>query len=80
MPKVAFDAFSKQLKRGEIPPAIYLFGEENVLKEELVRAVIDRAVDAGLRDFNVDRRSATQLDPEGVERSEEHTSELQSQR
>jgi len=67
MPRVTFDAFSKQLKRGELPSVIYLFGEEDILKEEMVRAVVDRVVDPGLRDFNVDQRSASQLDPESVE-------------
>ena len=67
MPEVGFSAFSRQIKAGEIPPAIYLYGEEEVLKEEAVRAVLDRVVDPGLRDFNYDVRSAGQLDPESVE-------------
>ncbi|MGQ0703168.1 MAG: DNA polymerase III subunit delta [Gemmatimonadales bacterium] len=66
MPRLPFDAFSKQLKRGEIPPAIYLYGEENALKEEAVRAVIDRVLDPALRDFNLDQRSAADLDAEAV--------------
>jgi len=67
MPKLPFDAFSKQIKAGEIPPAIYLYGEEDVLKDEAVRAVLERIVDPGLRDFNYDVRSAAQLDPDAVE-------------
>ncbi len=67
MPRVGFEAFSKQLKRGEIPAALYLYGEEDVLKEEVVHAIIDRVLDAGARDFNLDRRSAAQLDPETIE-------------
>ena len=67
MPKIPFDTFSKQLKSGEIAPAIYLYGEEDVLKEEAVRAIAERVVDPGTRDFNYDQRSAAQLDPEAVE-------------
>ena len=67
MPRLPFDAFSKQIKAGEIPPAIYLWGEEDVLKDEAVRAVLEHVVDPGLRDFNYDVRSAAQLDPDAVE-------------
>ena len=67
MPKQSFDAFSRLVKGGEIPPAVYLYGEEDVLKDEVVRAIVDRVVDPALRDFNYDQRSAGQLDPESVE-------------
>jgi DNA polymerase III subunit delta len=67
MPKIAFDAFSKQIRSGDIPPAIYLYGDEDVLKDEAVRAILDQVVDPGLRDFNYDVRSAGQLDPDHVE-------------
>jgi DNA polymerase-3 subunit delta len=67
MPGISFDAFSKLLKSGDIPPAIYLYGDEDVLKDEAVRAILDRVVDPGLRDFNYDQRSAGQLEAEAVE-------------
>jgi DNA polymerase III subunit delta len=67
MPKVSFDSFSRQLKGGSIPSAVYLYGEEDVLKDEIVRAILDRVVEPGMRDFNFDQRSAGQLDPEAVE-------------
>ena len=67
MPRVSFESFSRQLKSGTIPPAVYLYGEEDVLKDEVVRAIVDRVVDPGTRDFNFDQRSAGQLDPEAVE-------------
>ncbi|HEV8599319.1 MAG TPA: DNA polymerase III subunit delta [Gemmatimonadales bacterium] len=67
MPRVPSDTFSKQLKSGSIPPAIYLYGEEDVLKDEAVRAVLDQVVDPAMRDFNYDQRSASQLEPEAVE-------------
>ncbi len=67
MPRLPFDAFSRQIKGGDIPPAIYLYGDEDVLKDEAVRAILDAVVDPGLRDFNYDVRSAAQLDPDHVE-------------
>jgi DNA polymerase III subunit delta len=67
MPKLPFDTFSKQLKAGSVPPVLYLYGEEDVLKDEAVRSVVDRVVDPGVRDFNYDQRTASQLDPETVE-------------
>ena len=67
MSKVPFDAFSRQIKSGDIPPAIYLYGDEDVLKDEAVRAILETVVDPGLRDFNYDVRSAAQLDSDHVE-------------
>jgi DNA polymerase-3 subunit delta len=67
MPKLSFDAFSKQLKSGEVPAAIYLYGDEDVLKDEAVRGILDQVVEPGLRDFNYDQRSAGQLEPEAIE-------------
>lgn len=67
MPKLPFDAFSRQIRSGDIPPAIYLYGDEDVLKDEAVRAILDAVVDPGLRDFNYDVRTASQLDPDHVE-------------
>lgn len=67
MPKTPFDAFSRQIKAGEIPRAIYLYGEEDVLKDEALGAILDAVVDPGLRDFNYDVRSASNLDPDAVE-------------
>jgi DNA polymerase III subunit delta len=55
------------VKKGALAPAYYLFGAEDVLKEEIVRAVIDRALDPSVRDFNFDQRSAASLDPEAIE-------------
>ena len=42
----------------------YLHGDEDVLKEEAVRALVDRALDPGARDFNFEQRRAGDLDPE----------------
>src|SRR4029079_9381668 len=44
-----------------------LFGAEDVLKDEIARAVIERALDPSVRDFNLDQRSAASLDSEAIE-------------
>src|SRR2546426_3867390 len=64
MGALTFDALLRSLKQGAPDPVYYLHGDEDVLKDEAIRALVERAVDPAARDFNV--------------RSEEHTSELQS--
>lgn len=63
---LSFDTAYRQVKRGPLAPVYYLTGEENVLKDELVQLILEHAVDAGSRDFNVDIRSAADLDGEAV--------------
>ena len=64
MGALTFDALLRSLKRSAPDPAYYLHGDEDVLKDEAIRALLDRAVEPGARDFNVDQRSAAALDPE----------------
>src|SRR2546423_3707170 len=64
MGALTFDALLRSLKQGVPDPVYYLHGDEDVLKDEAVRALVERAVDATARDFNVDQRSAPELDPE----------------
>src|SRR5712664_1044178 len=64
MGALTFDALLRSLKQGAPHPVYYLHGEEDVLKDEAVRALLERAVDPAARDFNVDQRSAADLDPE----------------
>lgn len=45
--------FEKSLSRGAIPPVCYLYGEEPFLVERAARMLLDRAVDASLKDFNL---------------------------
>jgi DNA polymerase-3 subunit delta len=43
---------------------VYLFhGDDDYLKEEKIRALIDRATDPGTRDFNLEVRRASESDP-----------------
>lgn len=67
MPSVSFDDFFRAVRRGEVPTAVYLYGAEDVLKEEALAALVDQALDPALRDFNLDVRSAAALDPEQAE-------------
>lgn len=64
MPGQNFDAFTRALRKGELARAYYFHGDEDVLKDEAVRMLLDRAVEPGMRDFNLDVRSASGLDPE----------------
>lgn len=67
MPKLSIDALLRAPRRGEsLAPVNYLYGPEDLLKEEAIQAVVGRMLDPGLRDFNLDQRSAAQLDPEAV--------------
>src|SRR6266513_312180 len=64
MGALTFDALLRSLKQGA-PDSVYdLHGEEDVLKDEAVRALRARAVDPAARDLNVDQRTAADLDPE----------------
>src|SRR5881296_877702 len=64
MGALTFDALLRSLKQGVPDPVYYLHGDEDVLKDEAVRALLQRAVDPSARDFNVDQRGAAELDPE----------------
>jgi DNA polymerase-3 subunit delta len=66
MPSQSFDAFYRSLTKGGPAAVYYLHGAEDILKDEAVRAIIDRTLDPSLRDFNLDTRSAPQLDPESL--------------
>ena len=67
MPKVTFDSFYKALRKGEIPNTVYLYGVEDVLKEEAIAEIMARTLEPSLKDFNFDQRSAADLDPEQAE-------------
>ncbi len=57
----------KLLAQGPVAPCYYFFGPVDILKDEAVAGLLDRVLDPGLRDFNLDQRSAGQLQPEDVE-------------
>src|SRR3954452_17222035 len=66
MPAHSMDALFRSLSKGELAPVYYLHGLEDVLKDEAVRVIVDRALDPAMREFNLDQRSAAQLDPEEI--------------
>lgn len=45
-------------------PAYYLYGEDDFLKEEALRQLLEAAVDPATRDFNLDQRRGADLDAE----------------
>lgn len=61
-----FDSAFRQIRRGELAPVYYLTGDEDVLKDELVSLMLEQAVDPASRDFNLDVRSAGDLDGESL--------------
>ena len=67
MPSLAFDSFFKAIRKGEIPNAVYFHGAEDVLKDEAIAEIVARALDPSLKDFNLDQRSAADLDAEAAE-------------
>jgi DNA polymerase-3 subunit delta len=66
MPVQSLDALLRALAKGVPAPVYYLHGPEDILKDEAVRAILDRALDPSTRDFNFDQRSAAELDPDDV--------------
>jgi len=66
MPAQTYDALLRSLPKGGLAPVYYLHGPEDILKDEAVEAILELALEPGLRDFNLDQRSAGQLDPEAI--------------
>src|SRR5690349_7478581 len=67
MPNRNYGTFIADVKRGNIPSVVYLHGSEDVLKDEAIDAIASRVLEPSTRDFNLDIRSATTLDPEEAE-------------
>lgn len=64
MSRHSYDDLLRALGRGEVAPVYYLFGPEDILKDEGARAIVDQALEVHERDFNFDQRSAQGLEPE----------------
>ena len=56
----------REVRDGTLRPVYYLTGPEDVLKDELAKHIIEHAVEPGSRDFNLDIRSAGDLDGESL--------------
>lgn len=59
-------ALREAIHERKFAPAYYFFGEDEYLKEETLRRMIDAAVDPATRDFNLDQRKGADLDAAGV--------------
>ena len=51
MPALDYDAFRRSVKKGEILPAYYFHGDEDLLKDDAIRQVLEAAVDPSSRDY-----------------------------
>jgi DNA polymerase-3 subunit delta len=66
MPAAAMRALKSALELRTFD-RVYLFhGDDDYLKEEKIRAVVDRATDPGTRDFNLEVKRAGEIDPAGL--------------
>src|SRR5256885_4667275 len=65
MAALTLDALLRSLKKGApVPEPVYLLpGDEYVLKDEAIRALVDASIGSS-RDFNLDIRFAADLTPE----------------
>jgi DNA polymerase III subunit delta len=63
---LTFDALLRGVKKAAPDPVYYLHGDEDVLKDEAIRALSDAALDPAARDFNFDQRSASDLHAEAL--------------
>src|SRR3982750_1043264 len=65
MAALTLDALLRSLKKGAhtFDPVYLLYGDEDVLKDEAIRALVEASVGSS-RDFNLDMRFAADLTPE----------------
>ena len=59
-------ALRPALQDKQFEPAYYLYGDDEYLKEDALRHLIDAAVDPSTRDFNLDQRRGSDLDAESL--------------
>lgn len=56
----------KRIGRGEVAPVYYLYGEEDLLREEALKAVISALIPAGGLDFDLESMSGETAVAEGI--------------
>ena len=64
MPALDFDTLFRSVPKGDIQPAYYFYGDQDVLKDEAIRLLLDHGLDPSTREFNLDRRRAADLSPD----------------
>jgi DNA polymerase-3 subunit delta len=62
MPPAAMRALKTALEKGVFDRAYLFHGDDDYLKEEKIRAVIERATEASTRDFNLEVRRGAEVD------------------
>ncbi|MGH7703334.1 MAG: DNA polymerase III subunit delta [Gemmatimonadales bacterium] len=67
MARETLETLLRALRQGKLAPVYYLYGPEETLKDEAVAGIVDGAIDPVLRDFNLEQRSAGQLDAEALD-------------
>ena len=67
MSAAAQRALHKAITSGSFDRAYLFYGENDFLKDAAARQIIDRAVDPGVRDFNVEIRRSADVDAESME-------------
>jgi DNA polymerase-3 subunit delta len=67
MSAAAQRALNKAITTGTFERAYLLYGDNDFLKDAAARQIIDRAVEPGVRDFNVEVRRAADVDAETME-------------
>jgi DNA polymerase-3 subunit delta len=55
------------IKRRSFDGAYYILGDDDYQKDDAVRQLVDAALEPGTRDFNLDTRRASEIDPETLE-------------
>ena len=66
MPHVTMDSFKSAIRSGT-PDRVYLFfGDNDFLKEETVRELVEALIDPGTRDFNLDLIRGSDTNPGGL--------------
>lgn len=64
MSAASYASVRRAVARGDLAPVYYVTGEEEILKDELVDAIVGQALEPAARDFNLDVRSAGDLNGE----------------
>src|SRR5689334_19283922 len=60
-------ALHAALKKRVFDPVYYFHGEDDYLKDQRVRELVETAVDPSTRDFNLELRRGAELDGEAVD-------------
>jgi len=66
MPQHSLENFYTSFKRNGPEPAYYLFGSEDVLKSGAISHLLEKVLDPGLRDFNLDQVQASRVEPDAL--------------